>query len=92
MPVKVEDDHFVDDRKRKFSRQLRDGITFIYPELPTSWFHYRERFEDLGFRRFMIDLSGIPVANKTVMQVLQHFDEGETMQHSTGFNMKLGLR
>lgn len=92
MPVKLEDGQFSDDRSRKFTREVRDGITYIYPDMPTTWLHYRERFEKLGFRRFLIDFSGTSPSKHLPKRVLQHFNESKVLQPATSFNMKMGLK
>lgn len=92
MPVKLEEDQFSDDRKRKFSRIVRDGITYIYPEMPTTWLHYREKFEKLGFRRFLIDFSGAAPSKHLPKRVLQHYSDSAALQPATSFNMKMGMK
>jgi len=92
MPVKLEDGHFSDDRNRKFTRDIRDGITYIYPDVPTTWLHYRERFEKLGFRRFLIDFSGTSPSKHLPKRVLQHYNNSEALQPATSFNMKMGMK
>jgi putative protease len=92
MPVKLEDGNFADDRNRKFIRDIRDGITYIYPDVPTSWLHYRERFEKLGLRRFLIDFSGSSPSKHLPKRVLQHYSNSEALQPATSFNMKLGMK
>lgn len=92
MPVKLDEDHFTDDRNRKFERQVRDGVTFIYPEVPTTWLHYREKFERAGFRRFLVDFSGISASKHLPKRVLQHYKQSKALQPGTSFNMKMGLK
>lgn len=92
MPVKMDDDAFFDDRRRCFFRQVRDGVTYIYPAMPVTWLHYRERFEHLGFRRFLIDFSGNVSSKHLHKRVLQHYNEGKALQPGTSFNMKMGLK
>lgn len=92
MPIKLDGDAFTDDRKRAFNREVRDGITFVYPEVPTTWLHYRERFEELGFRRFLLDFSGSSPSKHMPKRVLQHFDESKALQPATSFNMKMGMK
>ncbi len=92
MPVKLVDSEFTDDRNRKFDRQVRDGITFIYPEVPTTWLHYREKFERLGFRRFLLDYSGVSASKHLPKRVLQHYQQSKALQPGTSFNMKMGLK
>lgn len=92
MPVKMAEDEFKDDRNRRFRREVRDGVTFVYPEVPTTWLHYRDKFEQKGFRRFLIDFSGIVASKHLPKRVLQHFKEGKALQPSTSFNIKMGMK
>lgn len=92
MPVKLAEDEFVDDRKRRFHREVRDGVTFVYPEVPTTWLHYREKFEKQGFCRFLIDFSGISPSKHLPKRVLQHYDQSKALQPATSFNMKMGMK
>ncbi len=92
MPVKPDGGEFSDDRNRRFSRLVRDGITFIYPDMPVTWLHNRERFEKMGICRFMIDFSGVAPSKHLPKRVLQHYIESKTLQPGTSFNMKMGLK
>ncbi len=92
MPINLKDTDFTDDRNRKFKREIRDGVTYIYPDLPTAWFHYREKFEKAGFRSFLIDFSGIAPSKHLPKRVLQHYNESLAMSTATTFNMKMGLK
>ena len=91
MPVKTED-VFSDDRNRKFEHRVRDGVTYIYPDVPTTWMHYREKFERVGFCRFLIDFSGISPSKHLPKRVLQHYQQSKALQPGTSFNMKMGLK
>jgi len=91
MPVKM-DAAFSDDRQRKFERRIRDGVTYIYPEVPTTWLHYREKFERAGFRRFLFDFSGLSPSKHLPKRVLQHYEQSKVLQPGTSFNMKMGLK
>ncbi len=91
MPVKS-DAIFKDDCNRKFERSVRDGVTYIYPEVPTTWFHYRDKFENAGFRRFLIDFSGVAPSKNLPKRTLDAFDKSAALQPGTSFNMKMGLK
>lgn len=92
MPVKNQADVFADDNNRKFRIAVKDGITIVYPMIPVALFHYREQLEKNGFTKFLIDYTGDVMTANIVKRILKKFQIKESLQPSTSFNFKLGLK
>ncbi len=94
MPVRgdLKNRFFADENNKKFRIAVKDGITIVYPQIPVSLFHYRNQLEKNGFNRFLIDYSGEVMTANVVKRILKKFIEADTVQPSTAFNFKLGLK
>ena len=94
MPVRVgqENNLFADESNKKFRIAVKDGITIVYPTIPVALFHYRTLLEKNGFNRFLIDYSGETISVNVVKRILKKFIDGESINPSSNFNFKLGLK
>jgi len=94
MPVKShqESKMFSDENYKKFRIAVKDGITIVYPIIPVALFHYRNQLEKNGFNRFLIDYSGEIITANVVKRILKKYLNSESVQPSTSFNFKLGLK
>jgi putative protease len=94
MPVKVnpESGLFADENNKKFRITVKDGITIVYPTIPVALFHYRAQLEKNGFNRFLIDYSGEIINSNVVKRILKKYLIGESVNPSSNFNFKLGLK
>ncbi|MDP3431595.1 MAG: peptidase U32 family protein [Bacteroidota bacterium] len=94
MPVKShqESKMFADENNKKFRIEVKDGITIVYPTIPVALFHYRNQLEKSGFNRFLIDYSGEIITANVVKRILKKYLNYESVQPSTSFNFKLGMR
>lgn len=94
MPVKPhqESKMFADENNKKFRIEVKDGITIVYPTIPVALFHYRSQLEKSGFNRFLIDYSGEIITANVVKRILKKYLNSESIQPSTSFNFKLGLK
>lgn len=94
MPVKLQHESklIADENNKKFRIAVKDGITIVYPVLPVALFHYRDQLEKGGFNRFLIDYSGEIMTANVVKRILKRFQSNESVQPSTSFNFKLGLK
>lgn len=94
MPVKPQHESklFADENNKKFRIVVKDGITIVYPTIPVALFHYRNQLEKSGFNRFLIDYSGEIITANVVKRILKKFVNAESVQPSTSFNFKLGLK
>ena len=94
MPVKAnsESSLFADESNKKFRITVKDGITIVYPSIPVALFQYRAQLEKSGFNRFMIDYSGEIMTANVVKRILKKYLDTESVQPSTNFNFKLGLK
>ena len=79
------------DRTGEYRADIRDGILELTPLIPMSWFQYRFALEDMGYHRFLIDLSAEKPSQNTFRRMLRHYDQGESVQPSSAFNYKEGL-
>jgi hypothetical protein len=71
---------------------VKDGITLVYPTIPVALFHYRKQLEQKGFNRFLIDYSGEIMTANVVKRILKKYIDGESVNPSSNFNFKLGLK
>jgi putative protease len=94
MPVRVgqENNLFADEANKKFRLAVKDGITIVYPTIPVALFHYRNQLEKNGFNRFLIDYSGETISANVVKRILKKFIDRESINPSSNFNFKLGLK
>ena len=94
MPVRAHNESklFADENYKKFRIAVKDGITIVYPTIPVALFHYRNQLEKAGFSRFLIDYSGEIMTANVVKRILKKFIQAESVQPSTSFNFKLGLK
>jgi U32 family peptidase len=94
MPVRVgqEDNLFADEANKKFRIEVIDGITIVYPTIPVALFHYRNQLEKNGFNRFLIDYSGETISANVVKRILKKYLDRESINPSSNFNFKLGLK
>jgi len=92
MPVKNHSEVFADDNNKKFRITVKDGITIVFPAIPVALFHYRELLEKNGFSKFLIDYSGELITANIVKRMLKKYMLKESVQPSSSFNFKLGLK
>jgi U32 family peptidase len=94
MPVKTHTPSkmFSDENNKKFRIVVKDGITIVYPSIPVALFHYRNQLEKNGFNQFLIDYSGEIITANIVKRILKKFIDSESVQPSSSFNFKLGLK
>jgi len=94
MPVNPQHESklFADENNKKFRITVKDGITIVYPTIPVALFHYRNQLEKSGFNRFLIDYSGEINTANVVKRILKKFLNSESVQPSTSFNFKMGLK
>lgn len=92
MPVKNQSEVFADESNKKFRIAVKDGITIVYPTIPVALFHYRDQLEKNGFNKFLIDYSGEVMTANVVKRILKKYLLKESVQPSTSFNFKLGLK
>ncbi|MGE4290099.1 MAG: peptidase U32 family protein [Salinivirgaceae bacterium] len=90
-PVSLSETAFSDDKNR-YRRVVRNGITHILPLVPVALTQYRNKLENLGFNRFLIDLSFEEPSKTTLKRVFGKLKKSEAIQPSTGFNFKKGLK
>ncbi len=92
MPVNTKDGSLIDDRAGEFTKELRNGITIVYPKHPVTWMQQKNNLYQNGFRRFLIDLTNEKVSSNVFKKLLKHFEQGKQVQPSTSFNLKKGLK
>jgi len=94
MPVRAQHPSklFADESNKKFRIAVKSGMTIVYPTIPVALFHYRNQLEKNGFNRFLIDYSGEIITANIVKRILKKYMERESVQPSTSFNFKLGLK
>ena len=94
MPVKAQQPSklFADEGNKKFRIAVKGGMTIVYPVIPVALFNYRNQLEQSGFNRFLIDYSGEIMTANVVKRILKKFIQKESVQPSTSFNFKLGLK
>ena len=93
MPVKLnKEDELIDDMQGEFEKDLRDGITIVYPKHPVTWMQQKNNLIKEGFKRFMIDLTHEKPSSNTFKRLIKNFQQAKQAQPSTSFNMKKGLK
>jgi putative protease len=79
------------DRTGEYRADIQGGILELTPIIPMGWFQYRFDLEDMGYSRFLIDLSAEKPSQNTFRRMLKHYEEGISVQPSSAFNYKDGL-
>jgi putative protease len=69
-----------------------NGITTVLPTIPVALFQYSAKLNQMGFTRFLIDLSFETPSKKTIKKLMLKFKNAEQMHPSTTFNFKKGLK
>lgn len=93
MPVKIKNDDSISDNKQvKFDKVVRDGITRIMPQIPTSLFQFYQKLKEMGYQRFLIDLSGISSDNLDAEELIQMMKCCTKPTGANLFNYKRGLQ
>ncbi len=93
MPVQLrKEDELIDDMQGEFDKELRDGITIVYPKHPVTWMQQKNNLIKEGFKRFMIDLTHEKPSSNTFKRLIKNFQQAKQAQPSTSFNMKKGLK
>ncbi|MCT4603934.1 MAG: hypothetical protein N4A59_13670, partial [Marinifilum sp.] len=92
MPVKTVNDVLIDDMQGEYNKELRDGMTIVYPKHPVTWMQQKNNLYKEGFRRFLIDLSNEKVSSNTFKRLMKSFLHSKQVQPSTSFNLKKGLK
>ncbi len=92
MPVKTGNHKLFDDMGGAYDKELRDGISIVYPQCPVSWTHQKNRLTEEGFRKFLIDLSHEKASSNTFNRLMKHLKQSKQIQPSNGFNFRKGLK
>nr|WP_320119816.1 peptidase U32 family protein [uncultured Marinifilum sp.] len=93
MPVKTApNNELIDDMQGQYDKEVRDGITIVYPKNPVTWMQQKKNLYKEGFRRFLIDLSHEKVSSNTFKRIIKNFQQSKQAQPSTSFNLKKGLK
>lgn len=93
MPVKLNaNNELIDDMQGEYSKDLRDGITIVYPKHPVTWMQQKNNLIKEGFKRFLIDLTNEKPSSNTFKRLIKNFQQAKQAQPSTSFNLKKGLK
>ncbi len=93
MPVNLKGDIFIsDDEKTKFRRYRKNGITCIIPERAVSILQHKNKLNEKGFYRFLIDVSYDYFSKNRLKTLKTRFLKSEQIQPSTTFNFMKGLK
>lgn len=90
MPVKA--DAFKDDKNNDYQKMLKDGVTIVIPVNPVALLHQRDKLKDVGFNRFLIDLSFEKPSSNAFNTIIKKYNESAQIQPSFSFNFKIGLK
>ena len=90
MPVKA--DAFKDDKNNEYQKMVKDGITIVIPVNPVVLLQQRAKLKDVGYNRFLVDLSYEKPSSNAFNTIIKRYNESRQIQPSFGFNFKLGLK
>ena len=91
MPVKTEQESFKDDKNFEFIKKNKNGLTTVIPKNPVSLTQYKNKLRDMGYGRFLIDVSYEKPSDKRLQTIIKRLRNSEQIQPSSNFNMKMGL-
>lgn len=94
MPVHLEkNDSFSNDQgKSKFKRYRKNGVTIIVPDRPVSILQHKNKLREMGFSRYLIDVSYETFSKNRLKTLKIRFLKSEQIQPSTTFNFVKGLK
>lgn len=90
MPVKS-DQSIRNDENNSFKKTVRNGLTIIIPENPVCFTQYKNQLTEMGYGRFLIDVSHEKPSDKRLNTILNRLNYSEQIQPSSNFNMKRNL-
>ena len=90
MPVKA--DAFKDDKDNEYQKMIKDGISIVVPVNPVVLLQQKDKLQDVGYNRFLIDLSFEKPSSNAFNTIIKRYKESRQIQPSHGFNFKLGLK
>jgi len=82
---------FSDSRDERFVLVGDPDGSMVFPEKPFSIIDKISFLQDAGFRRFLIDLSGVPVKKTDYKDLMRSVDRGIPLPDITRFNWKDGF-
>jgi putative protease len=91
MPVKTEKNYFRDDKNYEFVKKIRNGLTTVIPKDPVSMTQYKNKLREMGYGRFLIDVSYEKPSDNRLQTIIKRLQKSEQIQPSSNFNMKMGL-
>ncbi|MEA1872975.1 MAG: peptidase U32 family protein [Bacteroidota bacterium] len=91
MPVKT-GESFHENDGRKYLHHVVDGVTFIIPEEPVSLTQYKNKLENKGFKRYLIDLSFTKVSSNRFKTIIKRLKQSEQIQPASNFNFKAEMK
>ncbi len=91
MPVKVNNDVVTDDNNLRYFVKTSDNMTRVTPEVPVALTQYQQKFIDMGYSRFLVDVSTAPVSKHLVKKIMEKWNTSTQIQPSNTFNYKRGL-
>lgn len=79
------------DADRQYHIIRRHGWTIVYPNDPVSVFQFKDKLEERGYSRFLIDLSFMEADQEMFGDLLKAYYQGMKWKDGTAFNYKKGL-
>ncbi len=79
------------DADRQYQVLTRKGWTFVIPQEAVSVFQYRNKIEEYGYSRFLIDLSFMEPNKDELSEIVDSYQQGLKWKNSSTFNYKKGL-
>jgi putative protease len=91
MPVHTEKPIIQDDKNFEFINTKRNGLTVVVPKTPVSFTQYKKQLTEMGYGRFLIDVSYEKPSDNRLSSIIRRLKQSEQIQPSSNFNMKMGL-
>ncbi|HNW99727.1 MAG TPA: peptidase U32 family protein [Candidatus Cloacimonadota bacterium] len=79
------------DKDREYRIVRQHGWTTVLPAVPVSVFQFRDKLEERGYSRFLIDLSFMDQEEGFLDELIQAYYRGLKWKNATAFNYKKGL-
>ncbi len=91
MPVQTEKNIIRDDKDYEFIKTRKNGLTVVIPKAPVAQTQYKDMLRELGYGRFLIDVSYEKPSDNRLHSIIRKLKNSEQIQPSSNFNMKMGL-
>ena len=91
MPVKGASKSLSDADKNNYRIKIVDHMTNVYPEIPVCLTQFRKQLDNMGFYKYLIDVSNVTPSKGILNKILQHLEQSKMLPQTNTFNFQREL-